>query len=546
MFKDRDREIFDLLKADHLIDPGKLVWSMKEAFKQVRPISDILIESELIGRDELLALIAKTLELTLLETNRSFPLGSDEISSRVPRKFAITHGVLLIDEDEETCHVAVMDPFDHETKMDLAHLLGKPIHLYLGDPRWIENRISDCYSDFAEMIQEVHEFSETVDREWKADTLIVYVDTLLRKAIQEGASDIHFEPFEHCFRIRYRVDGALREIPSQVNQLGDAIVSRIKVLARLNISETRVPQDGRMPLQVFGRVVDIRVSTLPTQFGESVVLRILDKSKVNLDLDMLGIPEDLLLPLRNAIHQPNGIFLATGPTGSGKTTTLYSALSELNQPGSKLLTVEDPVEYDIDGIIQVQTHHLIGLDFSRVLRAFLRHDPDKILLGEIRDTESAKIAVQASLTGHMVFSSLHTNDATGAINRFVDMGVEPYLVAASLVAVLAQRLLRRLNLDACEAYAPSDEELAQLECSQESSPGKLFYRPRRDEGYRGRVGLFELLVVNDRFREAITRMSSHGELCRIARENGMRTLRTDGIRALFEGVTSVPEVLRYT
>lgn len=546
MFKGRDREIFDLLKTERLIDPGKLVWSMKEAFKQARSLTDILFESKVIGRDELLALVAKALELPLLDTSRSLPLGPDEISSRIPRKLAITHGVFLIDEDEENCHVAVIDPFDHETKMDLAHLLGKSIYLYLGDPIWIENRISDCYSDIAEIIQKVHELSETVDCECKADTLIVYVDTLLRKAIQEGASDIHFEPFEYCFRIRYRVDGTLREIPSQVNQLGDAIVSRIKVVARLNISETRVPQDGRMQLQVLGRVVDIRVSTLPTQFGESVVLRILDKSKVNLDLNMLGIPEDLLVQLRNVIHQPNGIFLATGPTGSGKTTTLYSALCELNQPGSKLLTVEDPVEYDIDGIIQVQTHHLIGLDFSRVLRAFLRHDPDKILLGEIRDPESAKIAVQASLTGHMVFSSLHTNDATGAINRFVDMGVEPYLVAASLVAVIAQRLLRRLNLDACEAYAPSDADLVELECSKETFSGKPFYRPRGDEGYRGRVGLFELLVVNDRFREAITQMSSHGELCRIASENGMRTLRTDGIRALLEGLTSVPEVLRYT
>jgi len=553
MFKGRDSELAEILEAAGLVEIEQIEAYTKQAFEQSRDFGECVISGAAITESHLLQLVAAHLELELMQDFAGERAGVDRILQKIPRQIALRYGVLLLGEDLECIHLAVADPFDHEIEMDLEHFLERPVQLYVANPEWVESQIKTLYSD-----REISKELGAVDGELKdgilglesSATIIDYVDRLLQKSIHDGASDIHFEPFEHCFRIRYRVDGNLREIPSQTEHLGTAIISRIKVMAQLNIAEDRVPQDGRIRVQTMGRFVDLRVSTLPTQFGESVVLRILDKSRVNLDLDLLGMPQDVSSALKTCIHAPNGIFLATGPTGSGKTTTLYSALRELNQPGCKLLTVEDPVEYDIDGIVQVQTHALIGLDFARALRAFLRHDPDKILLGEIRDTETARIAVQASLTGHMVFSSLHTNDAAGAVTRFVDMGVEPFLVAASLVAVLAQRLLRRIDPDNSEAYIPSDVELQMLDCSREEIGNAKFFRPRDSSltgaGYRGRVGLYELIVIDDFFREGITLRKSHSELANLAAANGMRNLRRDGIRVLKQGDTSVEEVIRYT
>jgi len=553
MFKGRDSELAEILEAAAVLEIGQLEAYSKQAFEQSREFGECVISGGALSESQLLQIVAAHLELGLMQDFAGERVDAAHIPKNVPMQIALRYGVFLLGEDFDGMHLAVADPFDHEIEMDLEHLLSRSVHLYVANPGWVESQIAAVYPD--------HELSKgpgAVDGERamvvagleNSATIIDYVDRLLQKSIHDGASDIHFEPFEHCFRIRYRVDGVLREIPSHAEHLGSAIVSRIKVMAQLNIAEDRVPQDGRIRVQSMGRFVDVRVSTLPTQFGESVVLRILDKSRVHLDLDLLGMPDDVSSALKRCIHVPNGIFLATGPTGSGKTTTLYSALRKLNQPGSKLLTVEDPVEYDIDGIVQVQTHSHIGLDFARALRAFLRHDPDKILLGEIRDPETARIAVQASLTGHMVFSSLHTNDAAGAVTRFVDMGVEPYLVAASLIAVLAQRLLRRVDPDNSEAYIPDDVVLGMLACSREDIGDAMFFRPRDSSlpggGYRGRVGLYEMIVINDNFREAITLRNSHSELVKLAAMCGMRNLRSDGIRILKLGHTTVEEVIRYT
>lgn len=552
MYKGNDQEIYDLVLEAGFVSREELDQIRRRAFEQDQALATVFLEKGM-ELEALLGLVSKETGVPMISQGSIDLIRAERLTDRLPKKLALGYGVLLVDESEEHCDLLVANPFDHNLEADLSHFLEKQVKLWMSDPVCVQKHLENLYGGDREDPKDINvvDAGAVVSGDSLNDATIVdYVDMLIQKSIREGASDIHFEPFENSYRIRYRVDGNLKEIPSHTGHLGDVITSRIKVMAGLNIAEKRIPQDGRIQVQAMGRQVDIRVSTLPTQFGESVVLRVLDKSNVNLDLDLLGMPERVLQQLRTAIHAPNGIFLATGPTGSGKTTTLYSALRELNDPESKLLTVEDPVEYDIGGIVQVQTHAMIGLDFARVLRAFLRHDPDRILLGEIRDTETARIAVQASLTGHMVFSSLHTNNASGAVTRFVDMGVEPYLVAASLVAVIAQRLLRRLNSEVSESYAPSDFELEQLGFAREDLNGRLFCRgnPSVEEHdlFKGRVGLYEMLSVNDEFREGITGMLSHMELERIAIRNGMDTLRVDALRVLLDGLSTTKEVLRYT
>jgi type IV pilus assembly protein PilB len=360
--------------------------------------------------------------------------------------------------------------------------------------------------------------------------------------------------------VRMRVDGTLRSLLTKTDRkayhsIARELISRIKVISNLNIAESRLPQDGRIQRSVIrdGRpfAIDLRVSTLPTQFGESVVLRILDRSAVQLDLDKLGVPESVKKTLREMIKLPNGIIIVTGPTGSGKTTTLYACLREINEPNAKLLTAEDPVEYDIDGIMQVPVNEGIGLDFSRCLRAFLRQDPDRILVGETRDLETAQIAIQASLTGHLVFTSLHTNDSTGAITRLVDMGVEPFLISASLELVVAQRLVRRICSSCIEPYEPSEDELTLLGLSAHEVGDKKFYKGRgcaecNNTGYRGRRAIYETLRLNDTLREMINQRAPGVVLRQKAIELGMRTLREEGLQAIFDGETSVEEILKYT
>jgi type IV pilus assembly protein PilB len=377
------------------------------------------------------------------------------------------------------------------------------------------------------------------------------LNMVLLLAIRDGASDIHFEPFETEFRIRLKADGVLQEMVPPPKHLAFAITTRIKVMANLDIAERRLPQDGRIELTVGGHPVDLRVSVLPTLFGESVVMRVLDRGIVSLDLEKVGMEAPMLRRFREVIKRPNGIVLVTGPTGSGKTTTLYSALSELNEIDDKLITTEDPVEYDIDGIIQVPIDAEIGNTFAACLRAILRQDPDRILVGEIRDVETAEIAVQASLTGHMVFSTLHTNDAPATVTRLRDMGVPPFLITATVEAILAQRLVRRICSNCREEIIPGADVLADLELTSDQIVGKKFFRGKGCEkcnrtGYKGRKGLFELLIMNDELRDMVMRNASTEDLREAARRNGMVTLRDSGMESIFAGETTADEVIRET
>ncbi len=381
--------------------------------------------------------------------------------------------------------------------------------------------------------------------------IVKFVDLVMTQAIKEKASDIHFEPFEHEFKIRYRVDGALYEMAPPPVHLANSVISRVKVMANMNIAERRVPQDGRIMTVVNGKPVDMRVNSLPTQHGESVVMRVLDRSSVNLELEHLGMPPYLFDYITETIEKPNGIFIVTGPTGAGKTTTLYAALRRINQIDTKVLTAEDPVEYELDGIMQVPVNDAVGLTFAKALRAFLRQDPDKIMVGEMRDMETAQIAIQASLTGHLVLSTLHTNDAAGAVTRLVDMGVQPFLVAATLEGILAQRLLRTVCKSCRTAYDPSLNILSQLGLSQSDIGGKQFYTgagcPKcGGSGYKGRKGIYELLNVTDPIRELIIEKAPTLVLKQKAIELGMMTLREDGLRNIYDGETTIEEVLKYT
>ena len=470
-------------------------------------------------------------------------------------------GVIPVALEDDTLHLAMRNPLDYQTVESLRFILGKNILPVAVDPDMFDSELERYYPEevdsVADIIAELGpsqllEDSTKSDEERANDAPIVkFVDVVMQQAIKDKASDIHFEPFEKEFRIRYRVDGALYEMPPPPKSLAIPVISRVKIISGLNISERRRPQDGRIQLKFQGRPVDLRVSCLPTSYGESVVLRVLDRTVVNLQLDSLGIGQDVLDKLREMIHLPNGILLVTGPTGSGKTTTLYSALGEVNTVEDKLLTAEDPVEYDIEGIVQVPINDAVGMTFQRALRAFLRQDPDRILVGEIRDFETAQIAIEASLTGHFVFSTLHTNDSASTVTRLVDMGVEPFLICSSLAGILAQRLVRRVCKNCKTYYVPSDSDLERLGIDRSVVGDHKFCYGRgcpncNHTGYKGRKALTELLVVNNEIREMIANEAPANHLREKARELGMRTLREDGLAAVMNGETTVDEVVRYT
>ena len=448
---------------------------------------------------------------------------------------------------------------------DLTFALGRDVTVTVADPDDIAALIKRQYGEDEATLDELLIDIENVGVDGEGEgysatelealagqaPIVRFVNLVLTQAIKDKASDIHFEPFETDYKIRYRVDGALYEMAPPPKHLALPIASRLKVLANLNIAERRVPQDGRIKITLGGHPVDLRVSTLPTQFGESVVLRVLDQGAVQLNLSELGIPELVERGIKETIHRPNGILIVTGPTGSGKTTTLYSALKELNQTERKLITAEDPVEYEIEGVMQVPINPAIGLTFSSVLRTFLRQDPDVIMVGEIRDLETAQIAIQASLTGHLVLATLHTNDAAGAVTRLIDMGVEPYLISSSVEAVLAQRLVRRICPNCIETYEPTADIIDQLGAGGARTKGKQFSRGRgcikcSQTGYHGRQGLFEWLPMDDLLREEITEAGGTSELRKRAISGGMKTLREEGIDALLARITTVEEVLQYT
>jgi type IV pilus assembly protein PilB len=494
-----------------------------------------------------------------------------DVLSKVTESMAQMYRVIPTEFDGDTLTVAMCDPQNLAAQDELRTFLGYNIRVvvatelammaalerYYGENiESVESIVSDLEDDADLAAAVAAAQGESVDLtsiEALADSAPVrkLLNMVLLIAIKDHASDLHFEPFEDEFRIRIKADGVLYEMVPPPRHLAFAITTRIKVMADLDIAERRMPQDGRIELRVGGHSVDLRVSVLPTMFGESVVMRVLDRSVVSLDLNKVGMNQETIDQFRQAIIKPNGIVLVTGPTGSGKTTTLYSALNELNVIEDKLITTEDPVEYDLDGIIQVPIDASIGNTFAQCLRAILRQDPDKILVGEIRDLETAEIAVQASLTGHMVFSTLHTNDAPSTITRMKDMGVPTFLLTATIEVILAQRLVRRVCTKCSEKYDPSQEILTDLDLSSEDLAGKQFYRGSGCEncnntGYKGRVGLFELLIMNNELRDLIMTNCSVDELRLLAQKHGMVTLREAGMKAAFEGTTTPEEVIRET
>ena len=473
----------------------------------------------------------------------------------VPAGLAQLHRVFPVGLDGNTIQLVVADPLNHQMLEDLRFGLGHEIQMFLAPEEDIDQLIRRYYSRGAEELEgalrELGSVNVEEEDEAGAAPIIKYVDIVLQQAISDRASDIHFEPFEHEFKIRYRVDGALYEMAPPPRHLASPVISRVKVMSNLNIAERRLPQDGRIQKQIAGKQVDLRVSTLPTQFGESVVLRVLDRSAVSLDLETLGMPKRIYDYLLRVIELPNGIFIVTGPTGSGKTTTLYACLNKINTIDAKVLTAEDPVEYDIDGIIQVPVSEGIGLTFARVLRAFLRQDPDRIMVGETRDVETAQIAIQASLTGHLVLTTLHTNDAPGAVTRLIDMGVEPFLISASLEGVLGQRLIRRVCKQCRTPYEPTEAVLSQLGLSPHEIGDKSFYYGQgcqvcNSTGYKGRKGIYELLDMSEPIRELINQRAPGVVMKQKAIELGMTTLREDGLRSIFDGDTTIEEVVKYT
>src|SRR5580704_3595813 len=568
MFEGEGAILSELLRERNLVGPDQFRELQEEHERTGKPLSQVIIDFGLVSEEQLLRAVAEHLNLEYLNLE---DIDIDKAVLRImPSSVARMYRAVPVSIAGNTVTVAVMDPYNAQLVGELSFILGKDVQLAVAPSKQIEDTILRFFGEESESLKDVLEDMESqlasaVIIETATKTggtaaleelasqapIVRFVNLILFQAIQDRASDIHFEPFEDEFKIRYRVDGALYEMAPPPKHLALPVISRIKVMSNLNIAERRLPQDGRIQLNIGGKQVDLRVSSLPTQYGESVVLRVLDRSVVNLSLESLGMPNDIFEQTIETIKAPNGIFIVTGPTGSGKTTTLYSCLKRINTIDMKLLTSEDPVEYDIEGIMQVPINEAIGMTFARALRAFLRQDPDIIMVGEMRDLETAQISIQASLTGHLVLSTLHTNDAPGAVTRLVDMGVEPFLISSTLMAVLGQRLVRTVCKTCRTPFEPTESQLAMLNLSPHDLGDKVFYYGRgcstcNDTGYKGRKGIFELLVVTDAIRLLITERAPTVVLRQKAVELGMVTLREDGLRSIFDGDTTIEEVVKYT
>ena len=554
-----NRQLLDLFQARNLIDASLSEEILAEVDNSGKSVPELLADFQVIqSKDDVWPILASELGAALVDLRNWTP--PDALLDLVPAGTARLHGAFPVNFDDQGLHLALVDPLNPQTVEDLRFALGREIIVVIAPDYLVEAKINECYGGegkaMGDLLAQLDTNGENFDEanaeaEANSAPIIRYVDLVLYQAIKEKASDIHFEPFEKEFKIRYRVDGALYQMAPPPVHLALPILSRIKVMANLNIAERRIPQDGRIVKQIGEKQVDMRVSTLPTHHGESIVLRVLDRSSVNLSLENLGLPAAIYEYIGETIEKPNGIFIVTGPTGAGKTTTLYAGLRRINTIDAKLLTAEDPVEYDIDGIIQIPINEAIGLDFPRILRAFLRQDPDRIMIGEMRDKETATIAIQAALTGHLVLSTLHTNDAPGAVTRLIDMGCEPFLVAASLEGVLGQRLVRTICVECKTPYEPNEALLSQLGISPHELGDKQFYTGAGCEvcgqsGYRGRAGLYELLNITEPIRELITNRAPSVVIKQKAIELGMNTLREDGLRNIYLGKTTIEEVLKYT
>jgi type IV pilus assembly protein PilB len=533
------------------------------------PIGKLLIGMGYVTESDVLEALAGQAGMRLVQIDADSI--AQEVIEALPPETATTYQVVPIAYEPATksITIALKSPDNFRAVDDLRLLMGFKVHAVVAPTEQIDAVLKKKYSgesaSMANIMAELGESEALAALQGRGDSIdleqlaqaaddnkvIRLVNLVLLQAIKDKASDIHFEPFEDEFKMRYRIDGILYEMVPPPKHLALALVSRVKVMANLDIAERRLPQDGRIELVVNNSPIDLRISVLPTMFGESVVMRVLDRSNVQLSIDRIGLRDDDLDLVRRLIRKPNGIVIVTGPTGSGKTTTLYAALNELNEPTTKILTAEDPVEYDIDGLIQCQVNPEQNLTFSRLLRSFLRQDPDIILVGEIRDLETAQIAVQASLTGHLVFTTVHTNDAPSTILRLIDLGLEDFLLSATVEAIVAQRLIRRICTKCKEEYTPTDEQLMELQLRRDDVRERTFFRGRgcdhcNHSGYRGRLAIFEILAMDDQLREMIMSHASTSALRAEAIRKGMRTLRQSGLLAIYEGQSTIDEVVRET
>jgi type IV pilus assembly protein PilB len=533
------------------------------------PIGSLLVSLGYINEADVMEALAGQAGMRMVSIDES-TIPADVIEA-LPAETANTYQVvpLAFDAGTRSVTIAMKSPDNFRAVDDLRLLMGFKVEAVVAPAEEIDKVLASRYggqsTSMATIMAELGESDELAALAGRGESIdleeltqaaednkvVRLVNLVLLQAIKDKASDIHFEPFEEEFKMRYRIDGVLYEMIPPPRHLALPIISRIKVMADLDIAERRLPQDGRIELTVHNHPVDLRVAVLPTMFGESVVMRVLDRSNIQLDLDRIGFRDDELESVEELIRKPTGIVVVTGPTGCGKTTTLYAALSALNEPTTKILTAEDPVEYDIDGLIQCQINAEQGLTFARLLRHFLRQDPDVILVGEIRDLETAQIAVQASLTGHLVFSTLHTTDAPSAILRLLDLGVENFLLTATIEAVVSQRLVRRICLKCKEEYVPTDEQLMEVQLRRGDVEERTFFRGRgcdgcNHTGYRGRMAIFEIMPMTDHLREVIMSKISTNAIRLEARRLGMRSLRETGLMAIYEGQTTIDEIVRET
>ena len=560
--------LLQLLSDSKVVNATQVEEILEEQKRTGNAARKVLMDLGIVKEDDLLVIIASHLGTSVINlAEREIP---EEVVKAIPASVARMYSVVPISLDANGVVLATSQLLEPAMVDEIRFVLTRDLTFVLAREEDVKAQVNKFYGEDSDSMNDmlnklesdmdaggIVELTEGKEDETgleqaaNATPVVRFVNLVLYEAVQSKASDVHFEPFEKEFKIRYRVDGALYEMSPPPRRLALPVVSRIKVMSGLNIAERRLPQDGRLQMNMLGRQIDFRVSTLPTQFGESVVLRILDRSTVSLELENLGMPTDVYDTFSQDIQNPNGIIIVTGPTGSGKTTTLYSALRRINTVDMKLLTVEDPVEYDIEGIIQVQANEAIGVTFQRCLRAFLRQDPDIIMVGEIRDLETAQIAIQSSLTGHLVLSTLHTNDAAGAVTRLIDMNVEPFLISSTLEAVLAQRLVRTICQKCKTSMQPDKTLLDRLNLTEEAVSGRPFYYGKgcsecHDTGYRGRKSLVEYMTVTEPVRQLINERKPTLVIRSKAVELGMRLLRDDGVRNILDGYTTAEEVLRYT
>ncbi len=548
------RLLGQVLKGQGVVKEGQVQEALAEQRKHGGLIGQCLVQIGHATTAQIARALAEQAGLEVVDLSRVIP--EKAALALVDASSAHAYGVLPLRVEGKTLVVAIADPLNTSVLEDLRFQKGIEVRAALADAAEIKAKVLEHYGAEGTLSDAIRDAARAVSgadvqSAAKSAPVVRLLNSILHRAIQDRASDVHFEVFEGVLRIRYRVDGSLYEIEAPPAHLAQPLIARIKVLADLDIAETRMPQDGRIELAIDGRPVDLRVASIPGVSGEGCVLRVLDRSAVSLDLEALGLDATDRDQLTRLTKLPHGIVLVTGPTGSGKTTTLYAMLQEANQPDIKIITVEDPVEYDIEGVVQVPIHEDIGVTYATVLRTVLRQDPDKILIGEIRDGETGSVAVEASLTGHTVFSTLHTNDAPSTITRLVDMGIEPFLITATLEAVVAQRLVRTICEGCKERYEPDEDLLFELGPDAELARGRPFWFGKgcarcHHTGYRGRTGIFEILHVGDEIRAAILRRASTGEIRDAAVRAGMRTLRDIGVQAMLAGKTTIEEVLRET